>query len=158
MLPSEWQCVTIRYVKWPRVKWQGEDVKHLSGRVHELKRGKWRLTINLEPEAVLDDAGRPVQDARSKPKLRYPKTSKDVQATGKRDAEAKRDKWIAELETHDCTDPNRLTFAAMAARWLAAVKHEIQPVTDADTWTQICLTRRPPCRAERTTPRGSLRG
>ena len=129
MLPSEWQCVTIRYVKWPRVKWQGEDVKHLSGRVHELKRGKWRLTVNLEPEAVLGDAGKPVQDARGKPRLRYPKMSKDVQATGKRDAERQRDKWIAELETHDCTDPNRLTFAAMAERWLAAVKHEIQPVT-----------------------------
>jgi len=104
-------------------------VKHLSGRVHELKRGKWRLTINLEPEAVLDDAGKPVQDARGKPRLRYPKTSKDVQATGKRDAERERDKWIAELEAHDCTDPNRLTFALMAERWLAAVKHEIQPVT-----------------------------
>lgn len=104
-------------------------MKHLSGRVHELKRGKWRLTINLEPEAVLDDAGKPVQDARGKPRLRYPKTSKDVQATGKRDAERERDKWIAELEAHDCTDPNRLTFALMAERWLAAVKHEIQPVT-----------------------------
>jgi len=104
-------------------------VKHLSGRVHELKRGKWRLTINLEPEAVLGDAGKPVQDARGKPRLRYPKTSKDVQATGKRDAERERDKWIAELEAHDCTDPNRLTFALMAERWLAAVKHEIQPVT-----------------------------
>ena len=105
----------------PIVKWQGEVVKHLSGRVHELKRGKWRLTVNLEPEAV--------QDARGDLKLRYPKTSKDVQATGKRDAERQRDKWIAELETHDCTDPNRLTFADMSARWLAAVKHEIQPVT-----------------------------
>ena len=104
-------------------------MKHLSGRVHELKRGKWRLTVNLEPEAVLGDAGKPVQDARGKPRLRYPKMSKDVQATGKRDAERQRDKWIAELETHDCTDPNRLTFAAMAERWLAAVKHEIQPVT-----------------------------
>src|SRR5665648_641186 len=31
-------------------------------------------------------------------------------------------------------------------------------VTDADTWTRNCLTRRPPCHAERTTPPGSLRG
>src|SRR5450756_2046807 len=31
-------------------------------------------------------------------------------------------------------------------------------VTDADTWTRNCLTRRPPCHAERTTPPVSLRG
>lgn len=81
----------------------------LSGRVVELRRGLWLLIVNLPPVHVSG------QDA---PK--YPKTQRQVEAKGKRDAEAQLRAWIAELEQRSCKDPRRLTLAGMMDQWLGS--------------------------------------
>ncbi len=86
----------------------------------EVGPGKWEFTVNLPPEPM------PGQD-----KLRYPKTKRTftfTDATGKpvgkregaRLAEKARERVLLELEQHDCTDPDRLTFAELCRRWMTA--------------------------------------
>lgn len=61
-------------------------------------RGRWQLWVSLPPEPVFDEGGLPVLDARGKQKVRYPKTTKVVEARGKKAAERLLEARIAELE------------------------------------------------------------
>jgi len=54
--------------------------------------------VSLPPEPVFDEGGLPVLDARGKQKVRYPKTTKVVEARGKKAAERLLEARIAELE------------------------------------------------------------
>ena len=93
----------------------------LTGRVSELRRGRWRLTANLPSVVEIDGDGCS--------RRRFPKKNTDVDASGKKVAQAKLKKWLETLRDHDCTDPATMTFADLASRWQAAVRHEIRPVT-----------------------------
>ena len=68
-------------------------------------------------------------DARGRPKMRYPKTMKVVEAKGKRAAERLLEARIAELEQHGRIDVERLTLAGLLDRWLQAMHGEMRVAT-----------------------------
>ena len=56
----------------------------------------------------------------------YPKTTKVVEAKGKKAAERLLETWIAELEAHRTIDPDRLKLAELLDRWLEATRGEMR--------------------------------
>jgi len=83
------------------------DPDRLTGFVYPVKkngvpvRGRWQLWVNLPSEPAFDRDGQPVLDAGGRQKQRYPKTTKVVEAQGKKAAERLLETWIAELaEAH----------------------------------------------------------
>ena len=89
-------------------------------------RGRWQLWVNLPPEPAFDKDGQPVLDAKGKQKQKYPKTTKVVEAKGKKAAERLLETWIAELEAHRTIDPDRLKLAELLDRWLEATRGEMR--------------------------------
>ena len=77
-----------------------------------------------EPE--FDRDGQPVLDSKGRQKQRYPKTTKVVEARGKKAAERLPETWIAELEAHRTIDPDRLKLAELLDRWLEATRGEMR--------------------------------
>ena len=69
------------------------DPDRLTGFVYPVKkngvpvRGRWQLWVNLPSEAAFDRDGQPVLDAKGRQKQKYPKTTKVVEAQGKKAAE-----------------------------------------------------------------------
>ncbi len=98
------------------------DPFRLTGFVYPVKkngvpvRGRWQLWVNLPPEPAFDRDRQPVLDSKGRQKQKYPKTTKVVEAKGKKAAERLLETWIAELEAHRSIDPDRLRV------WLAAQK------------------------------------
>lgn len=89
----------------------------VTGHHEDLGRGAWRLVANLPPVSV-------------EGKRRYPRTTKVVSAKGIRAADKALADWLAELEAHDCTDPDRLTVGEVLRRWLAEdAKRTVRPKT-----------------------------
>ena len=89
----------------------------VTGHHEDLGRGTWRLVANLPPVVVNG-------------KRRYPRTTKVVKAKGIRAADKALADWLAELEAHDCTDPDRLTVGEVLRRWLAEdAKRTVRPKT-----------------------------
>ena len=66
----------------------------LSGFVRPVKRqgkvvrGLWELWVGLPPEPASGRDGLPLLDAKGRPKMRYPKTMKVVEAQGKKAPDA----------------------------------------------------------------------
>src|SRR5450759_1574499 len=106
--------------------------ERLTGFVYPVKkngvpvRGRWQLWVNLPPEPAFANDGSPVLDAKGRQKQRYPKTTKVVEAKGKKSAERLLEAWIAELEQHSLVDPDRLTLAGLLDRWLEATRGEMR--------------------------------
>ena len=67
--------------------------ERLTGFVYPVKkngvpvRGRFQLWVNLPSEPAFDRDGQPVLDSRGKQKQKYPKTTKVVEAKGKKAAE-----------------------------------------------------------------------
>jgi hypothetical protein len=74
-------------------------------------RGRRQLWVNLPSEPAFDRDGRPVLDANGRQKQRYPKTTKVIEAQGKKAAERLLETWTSELETHRTIDPACLQLA-----------------------------------------------
>ena len=80
------------------------DLERLTGFVYPVKkngvpvRGRWQLWVNLPCEPAFDNDGQPVLDSKGRQKQKYPKTTKVVEAKGKKAAERLLETWIAELE------------------------------------------------------------
>ena len=110
----------------------GHGPRRLTGFVYPVKkngvpvRGRWQLWVNLPPEPAFDKDGQPVLDAKGRQKQRYPKTTKVVEAKGKKAAERLPETWISELESHRTIDPDRLKLAELLDRWLAATRGEMR--------------------------------
>ena len=108
------------------------DPDRLTGFVYPVKkngvpvRGRFQLWVNLPPEPAFDKDGQPVLDAKGRQKQRYPKTTKVVEAKGKKAAERLLETWIAELESHRTIDPDRLKLAELLDRWLEATRGEMR--------------------------------
>ena len=108
------------------------DPYRLTGFVYPVKkngvpvRGRWQLWVNLPSEPAFDKDGQPVLDAKGRQKQRYPKTTKVVEAQGKKAAERLLETWIAELESHRTIDPDRLQLAELLDRWLEATRGEMR--------------------------------
>jgi integrase len=108
------------------------DPDRLTGFVYPVKkngvpvRGRWQLWVNLPSEPAFDRDGQPVLDANGRQKQRYPKTTKVVEAKGKKAAERLLETWIAELEAHCAIDPDRLRLAELLDRWLEATRGEMR--------------------------------
>jgi len=108
------------------------DPERLTGFVYPVKkngvpvRGRFQLWVNLPPEPAFAKDGSPVLDAKGRQKQRYPKTTKVVEATGKKSAERLLEAWIAELEAHRTIDPERLRVAELLDRWLEATRGEMR--------------------------------
>jgi integrase len=108
------------------------DPFRLTGFVYPVKkngvpvRGRWQLWVNLPSEPAFDRDGQPVVDAKGRQKQRYPKTTKVVEAPGKKAAERLLETWIAELESHRSIDPDRLKLAEVLDRWLEATRGEMR--------------------------------
>jgi integrase len=98
-------------------------------------RGKYQLVVNLPSLPVLDDLGKAVLDEQGEPRRRYPETTKLVSASGVKDSQRQLQAWVAELEAHNCVDPERLTVAGLAALYLAAAKEELRAVS-CDTYAR----------------------
>ena len=102
------------------------DPERLTGFVYPVKkngvpvRGRWQLWVNLPSEPAFDRDGQPVLDSKGRQKQRYPKTTKVVEATGKKAAERLLETWIAELESHRTIDPDRLKLAELLGRTFPA--------------------------------------
>jgi integrase len=107
----------------------------LSGFVRPAKRqgkvvrGLWELWVSLPPEPAQGRDGLPLLDKRGRPKMRYPKTMKCVPAQGKKAAERLLEARIAELETHQSIDVEKLTLASFLDRWLEATYGEMRVAT-----------------------------
>lgn len=107
----------------------------LSGFVRPAKRqgrvvrGLWELWACLPPEPASGKDGLPLLDAKGRPKMRYPKTMKVVEAQGKKAAERLLEARIAELEQHGSIDVERLTLAGLLDRWLEATYGEMRVAT-----------------------------
>ena len=108
------------------------DPDRLTGFVYPVKkngvpvRGRFQLWVNLPSEPAFDKDGQPVLDSKGRQKQRYPKTTKVVEAKGKKAAERLLEAWIAELESHRTIDPDRLKLAELLARWLEATRGEMR--------------------------------
>jgi hypothetical protein len=108
------------------------DPDRLTGFVYPVKKngvpvkGRFQLWVNLPPEPAFRKDGSPVLDSRGRQKQRYPKTTKVVEATGKKSAERLLEAWIAELESHRTVDPDRLKVAELLDRWLEATRGEMR--------------------------------
>ena len=108
------------------------DPDRLTGFVYPVKkngvpvRGRWQLWVNLPSEPAFDRDGQPVLDAKGRQKQSYPKTTKVVEAQGKKAAERLLETWIAELESHRTIDPDRLQLAELLDRWLEATRGEMR--------------------------------
>ena len=108
------------------------DPDRLTGFVYPVKkngvpvRGRWQLWVNLPSEPAFDRDGQPVLDAKGRQKQRYPKTTKVVEAKGKKAAERLLETWIAELESHRTIDPDRLQLSELLDRWLEATRGEMR--------------------------------
>jgi hypothetical protein len=108
------------------------DPLRLTGFVYPVKkngvpvRGRWQLWVNLPSEPAFDRDGQPVLDAKGRQKQRYSKTTKVVEAPGKKAAERLLETWIAELESHRTIDPDRLQLAELLDRWLEATRGEMR--------------------------------
>jgi hypothetical protein len=89
-------------------------------------RGRFQLWVNLPSEPAFDKDGQPVLDAKGRQKQKYPKTTKVVEAPGKKAAERLLETWIAELESHRTIDPDRLKLAELLDRWLEATRGEMR--------------------------------
>ena len=89
-------------------------------------RGRWQLWVNLPSEPAFDKDGQPVLDSKGRQKQKYPKTTKVVEAQGKKAAERLLETWIAELESHRTIDPDRLQLAELLDRWLEATRGEMR--------------------------------
>ena len=67
--------------------------EHLTGFLYPVKKngvpvgGRWQLWVNLPPEPAFDRDGQPVRDAKGRQRMHYPKTTKVVEAAGKKAAE-----------------------------------------------------------------------
>lgn len=115
----------------------------LTGFVYPVKkngvpvRGRWQLWVNLPPEPAFHKDGSPVLDAKGRQKQRYPKTTKVVEAKGKKSAERLLEAWIAELEAHRTIDPDRLRVAELLDRWLEATRGEMR-VASYNSYRRIC--------------------
>lgn len=81
--------------------------------------------VNLPPEPRFAKDGQPALDSKGRQKLRYPKTTKVVEAMGKKSAERLLETWIAQLEAHRTIDPERLRVAELLDRWLEATRGEM---------------------------------
>jgi len=81
---------------------------------------------DVPPEPAFDKDGQPVLDGKGRQKQRYPKTTKVVEAKGKKAAERLLETWIAELESHRTIDPDRLRVAELLDRWLEATRGEMR--------------------------------
>ena len=108
------------------------DPDRLTGFVYPVKkngvpvRGRWQLWVNLPSEPAFDRDGQPVLDSKGRQKQKYPKTTKVVEAKGKKAAERLLETWIAELESHRTIDPDRLQLAELLDRWLEATRGEMR--------------------------------
>ena len=108
------------------------DPFRLTGFVYPVKkngvplRGRFQLWVNLPSEPAFDKDGQPVLDANGRQKQRYPKTTKVVEAKGKKAAERLLETWIAELESRRTIDPDRLKLAELLDRWLEATRGEMR--------------------------------
>ena len=106
--------------------------ERLTGFVYPVKkngvpvRGRFQLWVNLPSEPAFDRDGQPVLDSRGKQKQKYPKTTKVVEAKGKKAAERLLETWIAELESHRTIDPDRLQLAELLDRWIEATRGEMR--------------------------------
>ena len=106
--------------------------ERLTGFVYPVKkngvpvRGRFQLWVNLPSEPAFDRDGQPVLDAKGRQKQKYPKTTKVVEAKGKKAAERLLETWIAELESHRTIDPDRLKLAELLDRWLEATSGEMR--------------------------------
>src|SRR5512145_2355203 len=100
--------------------------ERLSGFVRSAKRkgkpvrGLWELWVCLPPEPATGKDPPPLLDAKGRPKMRYPKTMKCVEAQGKKAAERVLATRISELEQHQAVDVEKLTLAGLLDRWLEA--------------------------------------
>jgi integrase len=107
----------------------------LSGFVRPAKRqgkavrGLWELWVCLPPEPAQGKDGLPLLDAKGRPKMRYPKTMKCVEAQGKKAAERLLEARIAELEQHQSIDVEKMTLAGLLDRWLEATFGEMRVAT-----------------------------
>ena len=77
-------------------------------------------------EPAFDRDGQPVLDSKSRRRQKYPKTTKVVEAPGKKAAERLLETWIAELEAHRTIDPDRLQLAELLDRWPEATRGEMR--------------------------------
>lgn len=95
-------------------------------------RDRWLLVVNLPREPVVGADGRQERDARGRPRWRYPKRERTIEASGERAADRALEAWISELEEQRTRDARRLTVAGLADRWIAAIAdHEIRLKTVA---------------------------
>ena len=98
--------------------------ERLTGFVYPVKkngvpvRGRWQLWVNLPPEPAFDRDGQPVRDAKGRQRMHYPKTTKVVEAAGKKAAERLLETWIAELEAH------RTKAVAQLLEWISGERSE----------------------------------
>lgn len=92
----------------------------LTGRVEEVRHGRWRLIVNLPPVHTPGVA-----------RAKYPKKQQEVDAGGVRLATSLLNDWIAQLEQLNCTDPDTLTLEGLLDQWLASIK---PPVVRPATW------------------------
>jgi hypothetical protein len=80
--------------------------ERLSGFVRPAKRkgqvvrGLWELWVCLPPEPAQGADGLPLLDGKGRPKMRYPKTMKVVEAKGKKAAERLLEARIADPGAH----------------------------------------------------------
>jgi len=111
------------------------SLNRLSGFVHPAKRqgkpvrGLWELWVCLPPEPAQGKDGLPLLDKRGRPKMRYPKTMKCVDAPGKKAAERLLEAWIRELEQHEAVDLEKLTLVGLLDRWLEVAWGEMRVAT-----------------------------
>ena len=148
------------------------DPERLTGFVYRVKRngvpvrGRWRVWVNLPSEPAFDKDGQPVLDAKGRQKQRYPKTTKVVEAKGKKAAERLLETWIAELESHRTSDPDRLKLAGLLDRWLEATRGEMRVASYNSyrrirrlhvdpAFGQMCLPASSPAPSSRPTTRRS---
>ena len=105
----------------------------LTGFVYPVKkngvpvRGRWQLWVNLPLRACVRQGRRSrCWTPRAGRSSSYPKTTKVVEAKGKKAAERLLETWIAELESHRTIDPDRLKLAELLDRWLEATRGEMR--------------------------------
>lgn len=91
--------------------------ERLTGHVELVRRGVWRLVVNLPAAGAAGTR-------------RYPRKTRTVQAGGKREAERLLSAWLADLEQYACTDPDALTLGEVLQRWLAWLPDNVRPKTE----------------------------
>ena len=83
-------------------------------------RGRYRLVVNLEPQAVRDDAGEQLRDKRGALRWTYPKARRVVDASGVKAANALLVQWIADLEAERLAPTSTVT--QMLDAWLVKLR------------------------------------